>query len=194
MFTYCLNNPVTYDDPTGMRVELWPILFGEHDPGFIHRSVQAHIIATGLFEHELYLPGAGRADIYDPETGEIWEIKHGGSTPEIQSIRINDAKNQVARYKNNQTIIPLQVGHAGAFTGAFVINCENISYCVSYDTPEPGVILYYVQQMQVYETAASYSYVPKTENAYNWLSAMLIPVVGIGASSIDPIQQKAYAT
>ena len=108
---------------------------------------------------------------------------------------LSHAQNQVARYKNNQTIIPLQVGHAGAFTGAFIINCENISYCISYETPQPGAVLYYVQQMQAYETAASYSYVPRSERDGNWLGAICIPALaGIGASSSVPVHQKAYST
>lgn len=113
----------------------------------------------------------------------------------MQGIRINDAQNQVGRYKNNQAIIPLQIGHAGAFTGAFVINCGNISYCISYDTPQPGAVLYYVQQMQAYETTASYSYVPRRERGDNWLGALCAPaLVVIGASSLVPVQQNAYST
>ena len=195
MFAYCLNNPANYCDSTGTKVDIWPILFGDHVPGYIHKTVQAHIIATGLFEDELYLPGTGRADIYDPETGEIWEIKYGGSTVEMQNTRTSEAKNQIDRYINNKTNMPLQIGHAGAFTGAFVINCGNTSYCVTYDTPQPGVILYYVQQMPAYEPAASYAYYPVKEKSHAMAGLLLVPaLIGIGASSLDPVLQKAYAT
>ena len=165
MFAYCLNNPVCFDDPTGEKVEIWPVLFEDHNPGYIHNAVRDHIIACGLFRGELYLPGVGRADIYDPETLEIWEIKHGGSAPSMQMQRTSDAINQVNRYikgANEKLDQVLRVGHAGAFTGSFVINCGKISYLVTYDTPEPGVVLYYVKQMQKFEYAASLSYVPKT--------------------------------
>ena len=194
MFAYCLNNPANLVDPTGERVQLWPILFGDHEPGYIHKTVQLHIIASGLFSKELYLPGTGRADIYDPETGEIWEIKHGGSTLETQNTRIADAEKQIGRYINNKSGIPLHIGHAGAFTGVFMINCGNVSYSVAYDTPQPGVILYYVNESKNYEPAASYAYYPRQERAKYMIGALLItlPVAG-GSSLLDSVKYKAFA-
>ena len=190
MFAYCGNNPVNYCDPAGYA-RLWPILFGDHVPGFIHKTVQAHIVATGLFRDELYLPGAGYADIFDPETGEIWEIKHGGSTLDMQASRTNDALRQINRYIDNPTKIPLTAGHAGAFTGSFIINCNNVSYSVSYDTPQPGVILYYVQELRYLERDASYVYYTKENRASQMLGLFLVPV-GAGSTSVDAVLEKAY--
>ena len=172
MFAYCNNNPVCFCDPSGTKAEIWPILFGEHDPGYIHRAVQLHIITTGLFEKELYLPGVGRVDIYDPDTHEIWEIKHGGSTTEMQRIREDKAFEQVNRYRENRKDW-LQIGHAGAFTGEFVINCDRQSYLVYYETPSPGVILYYVFGQIDYEPYASYAYKTQKRESSVWAAALL---------------------
>ena len=76
----------------------------------------------------------------------------------------------------------------------FVINCDKISYCVTYDTPEPGVILYYVQEMPSYEPAATYAYNPKKEeNAMYMMGLLLGPVpAGGGSYTLDPIAKKVY--
>ena len=192
MFAYCLNCPTYSSDPTGERVQIWPILFDEHVPGFIHKAVQAHIIATGIFMDELYLSGAGYADIYDPETGEIWEIKHGGSTAAMQNTRINEAMIQIDRYLNNPANIALKQGRAGTFTGAFILNCNKTSYCVTYNTPEPGVILYFVREMKSYEPAASYAYHPVSEKNKR-TSALLPAMLAYGAMyALDTIDQRSY--
>ena len=180
MFAYCLNNPVLYSDPTGTAAGIWGWLFGDHDYGFIHRAVQAHIIATQLFQKELVLPGIGRADIYDPETHEVWEIKHGGSTLASQRARMQLAREQVNNYialgrlENGEK---LRLGHAGAFTGAFVLNCNKISYEISYTTPEDGVILYYVTKMESYEREPFAKYVPKSEREKQHVT---LGIIGVG--------------
>ena len=48
MFAYCGNNPVISTDSTGMRTDIWPVLFGDHNQGYIHRMVQLHIVASGV--------------------------------------------------------------------------------------------------------------------------------------------------
>ena len=193
MFAYCGNNPSNGLDPTGERADLWPLLFEDHDPGFIHRRVQEHIVIKALFTDEFVLPGTGRVDIYDPETGEIWEIKHGGSSLKMQEKRTSDAQKQINRYENNKSNIPLHAGRAGAFTGGFYINCVNKSYLVTYNTPEPGVILYYVEQAPNFEPEASYAYArKKRENTY-MIGALIVPAfMGGGSSSRDAIIYDAY--
>ena len=201
MFAYCLNNPIMLCDSTGAYAQIWPILFDSHDPGFIHRAVQAHIIATGLFQKELYLAGVGRADIFDPKTGEIWEIKHGGSNADGIATRTTDASNQVLGYiggAKEKLGILLQEGHAGAFTGGFVINCNNISYFVTYETPAPGVILYFVRQMRSFEPAASFAFAPamNKRDIYTMGSIAAIGAIASllgGGCAIEPLMQTAYA-
>ena len=194
MFAYCLNRPTAYVDHSGDKPSLWPTLFGDHVPGAIHKTVQAHILATGLAKKELYLPGTGFADIYDPKTGEIWEIKHGGSTSEMQSTRSDNAYNQVTRYLGCENPpMKLSRGHAGAFTGAFVINYDNTSYLVTYDTPRPGVILYYVAPLPELEPAASYAYNPATKEIGPPLLLGLLACAVAGMGQLEPIRNTAHA-
>jgi hypothetical protein len=60
--------------------------------------VEAHIVLGGLAQKELVLPGVGRADIYKPETGEIWEIKYGGSSDVAKQENTNKAIEQLKGY------------------------------------------------------------------------------------------------
>ena len=198
MFAYCNNNPVLYSDPAGTWAQIWPILFGDHKPGYIHTAVQLHIIATELFEKELILPGVGRADIYDPQTHEIWEIKHASTIP---SERIAEAEGRIAHYVSGYPISEVfcTAGHAGAFTGDFVINCGKISYLITYNTPAEGVILYYVEQMRNYETDPFRSYAPVTVRQEQGAKAVVIGA-GIGGLCLlggggilgDPLCYKAW--
>ncbi len=197
MFAYCQNNPVIYYDPAGTWAQIWPILFGNHDPGYIHRAVQAHILINKAFQKELHLPGVGRADIYNPQTHEIWEIKHASTVP---SERIAAAEAQIARYVNGYAIsgVFCTEGHAGAFTGDFVINCGKISYLITYNTPAEGVILYYVEQMRNYETNPSCSYAPTSIKREQSAKSVAIGagigglcLLGGGGSLGDPLCYKA---
>ena len=139
------------------------------------------------------MPGAGRADILAPDTGEIWEIKHGGSTIEMQESRTQEAINQVHRYIGKFAERPLCEGRAGTFTGAFILNYGNVSYSVTYNTPEPGVILYYVQEMKSYEPAASYAYVPGTSREEKHAVGAMIAYALLGCGLPDPVGEASYA-
>jgi len=199
MFAYCLNNPVNYSDSTGTYAKIWGELFKVHDFGAIHRAVQLHIIANKAFQKELFLAGVGRVDIFCPETHEVWEIKHGGSTIEMQMARMTLAENQAKKYMVNYKGKRLQLGHAGAFQGEFLLMCNEILYLITYTTPKPGVILYFVEQRQQgFNLFPDYAYnlaERKLEEkttmafAYAFLGAAFLA----GASAaLDPICQKHY--
>ena len=202
MFAYCLNNPIAFSDSTGTRAQVWPVLFGDHDPGYIHRAVQAHIVfKNSIIDKELVLPGIGRADIYNPETYEMWEIKHGGSTDEMMNARITNADSQVAKYvqlAKERINLPYRKGHAGAFNGEFILTCDSISYLITYDTPAAGVILYYVKQVKKQESSAFAVY-PSKEYSYSKeltlltlgvsTSALVACIFGMGSSN-RVLQQK----
>ena len=196
MFVYCLNNPVVYSDSTGTHAHIWPVLFQNHDPGYIHRLVQLHIIMVNSYQKELILPGIGRPDIYNLNTMELWEIKHGGSTAEMQASRILEADDQVTRYINRskeKNIGFYRKGHAGAFTGGFILNYGNFSYSVMYHTPEEGVILYHVERMEHYVHETSYSYEPSSlkKKSRSGCTAMLVAGIGTAGlaciSSLKPL-------
>ena len=186
IFAYCLNNPIIFSDFAGtysQTWQVWAVLFGDHNPGYIHRAVQAHIVFKYSMQNELTIPGAGRADIYNPATHELWEIKHGGSTDERKSERILSAGLQASRYANgSKTVfeVPYHKGRAGAFNGQFCLDCYDITYLVVYDTPQTGVILYYVLPLEN-RKAPSFALYPSTE--YNYTYAMKprdILAIGIG--------------
>ena len=183
MFAYCGNNPVNRSDPSGHKWKFWRVLFEDHRPGYIHWAVEAHIVLDGVAQKELVLPGVGRADIYRPETGEIWEIKYGGSSEAAQQKNTNKALEQIVLYLNNKEI-PLQIGAAGAFKGEFVLDCGGYSYLITYDTPQAGVILYYEKalgkrQGDAFGVYPSLEFAKKDDRkSYAWVLGFFMPSFG----------------
>ena len=184
MFAYCLNNPIMFADFTGARAQVWQVLFGDHNPGYIHRAVQFHILfMNNAMGKELTIPGTGRADIYNPNTCEMWEIKYGGSTNEMKNERILSADSQVSRYVKGANEVfnsPYQKGHAGAFEGKFILTCDSFSYLITYDTPADGVILYYVEQLKKKVSTAPVVYPSKD---YRFTKNEVLWALGAGAVS-----------
>ena len=184
MFAYCGNNTANCIDPSGYKWRFWRALFEDHRPGYIHWAVEAHIVLGGIVDKELVLLGVGRVDIFKPETGEIWEIKYGGSSETAQQKNTEDALNQLLKYLNNKNI-PLRKGAAGAFEGEFVLNCNNCSYLVTYTTPQEGVILYFLETLgtnvgnafAVYPDLTPFARKNNTQS-YAWLLACGIPILG----------------
>ena len=83
-FAYCLNNPIAFTDLDGKKASKWELLPYK---GFIHRAVQLHIkmkakeAGVNLLTETTVRVGwfKGRVDLFDPDTGRIWEIKPQGS-------------------------------------------------------------------------------------------------------------------
>ena len=80
MFAYCNNNPVACIDDSGDD-PIWLRLFEDYHFGFIHLAVQMHIVLRNpgidmercIYNNEGKI--CGRADIFDLDTGEVWELK-----------------------------------------------------------------------------------------------------------------------
>ena len=165
MFAYCLNNPVNRSDSSG-SISLWYYLIVDFDMGFIHRMVQAHIVATGGpdIKTEMVLTGLGRADVVDKSLGVVWEVKHAGKYPDA---RMFEAAVQAAGYIGGEyeDVLIIGLGEAGRFNGTFCITCRGQNYEVSYNTPMDGVILYTVTETsnQKEQYDYSYTYVPKAD-------------------------------
>lgn len=125
MFAYCLNNPFNRLDVSG-GISLWYYLVIDHDMGFVHRLVQAHIIATGgpNIKAELVLTGLGRADVVDVSLGTVWEVKHAGMFPDV---RMREAVDQAVGYIGGEyeDILIVGLGEAGRFEGTFCIACNS---------------------------------------------------------------------
>ncbi len=199
MFAYCANNPVNFLDPSGTR-NIWFQLFEDHNYGYIHRMVQAHILAfyntLGVLTKEFYIRGVGRADIVDLQTKETWEIKHGGSTTKTEGLRTQEALNQLDKYLGGAT--GLVKGAAGKFHNFFIINYRDYSTLVFYHTPAPGVILYHVFPCKGYELDPYVIYEKSTASATFASSSpapvvpgvmIIIPVCGSELGAASPLEK-----
>ena len=177
MFSYCLNNPVNRGDSEG-TVSLWYYLIIDHDMGYIHRMVQLHIKTTyGEHIHsEWVLTGLGRADIVDEREMVVWEVKHARNIPDQRALDAQlQAMNYVGGEHNGAKIVAL--GQAGAFCGTFDVLCKGSIYQVTYNTPQMGVVLYSVEEVQVRTSAIAYEYAstPEEEKQNN---AVTVAVLG----------------
>lgn len=107
-------------------------------------------------------------------------------------MRIAAAAAQALKYANLYSETRLRLGNVDAFSGTFVINCNNISYSITYETPSPGVILYYVEQLESYETSP-YAVkllnnipVSSAQRRVTFACAGLVLVSGGGGNFFDP--------
>jgi hypothetical protein len=167
-------------------------LFEDHDPGYIHRAVQVHILSTNnieavLYKSEYIMPGIGRADIVCPSTGEMWEIKHGGSSNDAWDAGISNANARLDKYLLNGC--SFKKGRAKAFSGAFVISLDATKYLISYSTPEQGVILYTVMQLNDPQRKENFAYAPHTlyQEQKELMGIIAFAFVG---SAISPFPQQ----
>ena len=170
MFAYCRNNPVNRVDESGNN-ELWYYLKEFAKMGLIHYWVETHIVENYVnTSMELWIYRGdrlvGRADIM--QGNSVWEIKHGGSSPETIVARIMLATIQATSYVGGRTArdarVVQQLGSAGAYGGSFVINILGSSYEVSYCTPSYGVILYFVEKIE-YQEEADFEFALMTNEA-----------------------------
>ena len=145
---------------------IWQRLFEDYHFGFIHLAVQLHIVLSnpGIgMERYVYNnedKQCGRADIFNLETGEVWELKTvrtGAAAADLQVTQYcgNHLKNSKK---------PITKGSAGMFPGRFAgtfeLSCMGDNYTVIYYTPEPGVILYAVKRSSIKATGPYAVYVP----------------------------------
>jgi len=145
MFAYCLNDPVGRIDVVGSK-SIWWILFQWMQFGFIHWAVEQHIALVYTVQTEVWLDGKkGRADIYDPKTGYVWEIKHGHHNEMVAQAQ---AQGYVGQKTAKSKSLVKDLGPAGAFNGSFDITVLETSYHVEYTTPQSGVVIYSVRETQ----------------------------------------------
>lgn len=164
MFTYCLNNPVLLQDSEGDSPALiWYFLFLNSEFGFIHRMVQADIVKNNpqmLIEVWTNRSDGtlGRADVVDPSTGHVWEVK-SQNTVALADAQARSYINGACFGSWDKTITDL--GEAGRFANVFYVNCLGRTYLVSYTTPAPGVISYSVNENMQFLPDTVAVYVPK---------------------------------
>ena len=194
-FIYCLNNPVNYCDPTGAKAKFWYKMFEDHDPGYIHRAVQVDIlvkynVAAALYKTEYVMPGIGRADIVCLNTGEMWEIKHGGSTDQSWASGIDSANSRLDTYVLKGS--KLKKGQAGQFSGTFTIAYDASMYLVSYATPQVGVILYTFTRTKEHSIQPAFVYQPHTLYDQIFQTALALTVVSGICSPDDGFKYCCY--
>ena len=186
MFAYCGNNPAALSDHSGEH-PLWQALFDDSDPGFIHRRVQEDIVTKETMkgysigkERGVYNDDGemvGRVDIYNSQTGQIWEVKYK-TNPIEAAEKAASYCGLVLEGCEHKT----SLGNAGRFDDSFTIGCGEYSYTVNYWTPEPGVILYSVSGPKKKVPDNSYYYVPRASKEKDSTTIIAIGIpVGIGA-------------
>jgi hypothetical protein len=148
MFAYCNNNPVRCADPTGELTEAQ-----------IHNSVLATIILSYMLEGyyclsmvdtmiyyngENILNGWGFCDLYDIETGEVWELKKDSST---YSCTTKQAKKQLGKYVNGRLAgdPDLMLSRGGDLVfgkHTYIVRDLNGTYTITYWQECEGILRY----------------------------------------------------
>ena len=95
MFAYCINNPIAYSDPTGLltRRQIHDKVLEEIIKEKIKQArATLRMEKTCIYKNGVnYHGGWGFCDLYDYETGEVWELKR-------VTCDEAKAKNQLAGY------------------------------------------------------------------------------------------------
>ena len=148
MFAYCGNNPVNGSDPSGYLTD-----------GQIHDAVLEEISrkSGGRYKYKRYdtliiyavafgLKWFGFCDLYDPNTGETWELKKNTKST---SCRTEVAQRQLDNYLNNGYLAsdpdlklkrPKSSIPAGYFTK---YDSDGTKYLINYWDQGGGILRYH---------------------------------------------------
>lgn len=151
-FAYCNNNPVCCADSTG-----------ELTRGRIHNLVLDRIVSIQPYlkriETCIYYNGVdssgkwGFCDLYNPATGEVWELKRGSTATSCQK---SNAIAQLDKYLSGRLKyykqVPLTAGTTRIINGKFTVSDNNGTYYIWYSDGGDGIIFY------------DYVYLPKIQN------------------------------
>ena len=156
MFAYCLNNPINNCDSTGCLTD-----------GQIHDAVLEEISKRSGYRYKykrqdtmiIYRVAFGAkwfgfCDLYDPLTGEVWELKKNTSSPSCQTY---SAINQLTRYCEGYLFtkpkLKLKKPENSIPPGFFsIIDNLGTKYIVNYWDQGEGILRY-----QYYMVPSNYS-------------------------------------
>ena len=191
LFSYCSNTPVENTDLDGD----WGI-YGVSWPGEIHRQVQNHIaqVYTGI-EIEVFVVQAngrsGRMDLYNPMTGEYWDIKTATPLDSIIDIQLD-------RYLSPKAIKSVEGDYSSLHRGTsikpgcFVMTSSTgHAFKVAYYQTRPGVIRY-LYRLADYDDSVVVApeKEPVTETIYSTqtpLSLSISPATAIGLFALTTV-------
>ncbi len=147
MFVYCLNNPTFYVDEAGYipQAVTDKII---HDMVLAYISAnQANLSWTGTciyYNGEDFRGGWGFCDLYNTQTGEVWELKKDSSS---YSCTTSAALAQLARYtsgrlKNNKKLELHMPYKTTINSGGFSFTQNGYIYDVTYWSEGNGILRY----------------------------------------------------
>ena len=147
MFAYCGNNPVVYSDESGNIPQAVT-------DKLVHDRVLASICAnqaslswTGTciyYNGENFWGGWGFCDLYNTQTGEVWELKKDSNS---YSCKTSTALSQLARYtrgrlKDNKKLKLHMPYKTTINSGGFSFTKNGYIYDVSYWSEGNGILRY----------------------------------------------------
>lgn len=142
LFAYCLNSPIASSDPDGTLTR-----------GQIHNYVVKRFRRQrrNLKSSETMIyynkkdarGGIGFCDLYDSETGEVWEVKRDSNS---RSCRAKHAKAQLNRYVSGRLKanpgLELKVGYTEFESGSFTVTDWTGRYDITYWDEGDGILRY----------------------------------------------------
>ena len=159
MFAYCNNTPVFYVDESGCipRAVIDKIV---HDAVLADIcDNQANLSWTGTciyYNGDNFWGGWGFCDLYNTQTGEVWELKKASSS---YSCRTSTALRQLERYTNgrlkNNKDLELHMPYKTTISkGIFSFTKDGYIYNVSYWSENNGILRYTYERRKTEERKA----------------------------------------
>ena len=141
MFAYCLNNPVCYVDPNGNLTK-----------GQIHNEVLGEICfynpelrmtKTCVYYNPVSNKKWGFCDLFNPNTGEVWELKRYSTAPSCQKqAALNQLGGYTAGCLKHYREVPLTAGTTKIASGVFTRSDKKGSYVIWYWDGGDGILFY----------------------------------------------------
>ena len=159
MFAYCNNNPTCNSDPTGELTDgqihdsvLAAIIIDYRRSGYYHLSMTDTMV---YYNGKNRWSGWGYCDLYDLQTGEVWELKKASNS---YSCTTSAAKRQLGKYVNGclASDPDLQLSRGGDLvfgTNTYTIKDSSGTYTITYWQECQGILRYSYTFKKDYENS-----------------------------------------